>query len=87
MSQSAGMDAIHGVQRGWANVQASLRRALQMQQVTEGIQHQRDGVCVGQIDCRFFNIASLLDGLQTLCIGEEPFVYGLPATHSLVTMG
>lgn len=81
------MDAIHGMKQGDANLQAGLRRALRMRQVTERIQHQRDGVFVGQIDCRFFNIASLLTGLQTLFFGEEPFVYGLPAAHSLVTRG
>ena len=44
---------------------------------------QLQAIASGQIDCGFLNIATPPDGLQTLSIGEEPFVCCLPATHAL----
>ncbi len=44
---------------------------------------QLQAIASGQIDCGFLNIGTPPDGLQTLSIGEEPFVCCLPATHVL----
>jgi DNA-binding transcriptional LysR family regulator len=44
---------------------------------------QLQAIASGQIDCGFLNIGTPPDGLQTLSIGEEPFVCCLPAAHPL----